>query len=247
VIPDGALRALPFAALTDGDGKFLIERTRLAVAPALAYSQPGSDRGNRPLSVVAASLQREVSLPAGVFAKLEGTVDEAGIAAGPNGHVIADFREADLRRALSQRRVDVLHLATHAAFNGRSDRSFIVANGEAIPLADLRALIGANRVRGDELDLLVLSACETAVGDDEASMGLAGAAVQSGAESALASLWSVNDSGTVALMKGFYTRYREGSGKAEALRNAQLAMIAEGGMGAQPGIWAAFILLGGWR
>ncbi len=247
IVPDGALRALPFAALTDGEGKFLIERTRLAVAPALAYSQPGSDRSNRALSVVAASLQREVTLPSGVFAKLEGTADEAGVAAGPGGRVIADFREADLRAALSRGRVDVLHLATHAAFNGRSDRSFIVANGEAIPLADLRGLIGANRTRGDELDLLVLSACETAVGDDAASMGLAGAAVQSGAESALASLWSVNDTGTVALMKGFYGRYRQGAGKAEALRNAQLAMIAGGGTGAQPGIWAAFILLGGWR
>ena len=247
IIPDGALRALPFAALSDGGGKFLIERTRLAVAPALAFSQPGSDRSNRPLSVVAASLQREVTLPSGVFAKLEGTADEAGVAAGPGGRVIADFREADLRAALSRGRVDVLHLATHAAFNGRSDRSFIVANGEAIPLADLRGLIGANRTRGDELDLLVLSACETAVGDDEASMGLAGAAVQSGAESALASLWSVNDTGTVALMKGFYGQYRAGAGKAEALRNAQLAMIAGGGAGAQPGIWAAFILLGGWR
>ena len=247
IVPDGALRALPFAALTDADGKFLIERTRLAVAPALAYSQPGSDRSNRALSVVAASLQREVTLPSGVFAKLEGTADEAGVAAGPGGRVIADFREADLRAALSRGRVDVLHLATHAAFNGRSDRSFIVANGESIPLADLRGLIGANRTRGDELDLLVLSACETAVGDDEASMGLAGAAVQSGAESALASLWSVNDTGTVALMKGFYGQYRQGAGKAEALRNAQLAMIAGGGTNAQPGIWAAFILLGGWR
>jgi CHAT domain-containing protein len=247
VIPDGALRALPFAALTDGEGKFLVERTRLAVAPALAYSQPGSDRSKRPLSVVAASLQREVTLPAGVFAKLEGTTEEAVVAAGPGGRVIADFREADLRSALSRGRVDVLHLATHAAFNGRSDRSFIVANGEAIPLADLRGLIGANRVRGDELDLLVLSACETAVGDDAASMGLAGAAVQSGAESALASLWAVNDTGTVALMKGFYGQYRQGAGKAEALRNAQLAMIAAGGPSAQPGIWAAFALLGGWR
>jgi CHAT domain-containing protein len=247
VVPDGALRGLPFAALTDSDGKFLIERTRLAVAPALAYSQPGSDRSSRALSVVAASLQREVTLPSGVFAKLEGTADEAGVAAGPGGRVIADFREADLRRALSKGRVDVLHLATHAAFNGRSDRSFIVANGEAIPMGDLRGLIGANRLRGDELDLLVLSACETAVGDDEASMGLAGAAVQSGAESALASLWSVNDTGTVALMKGFYGAYRKGAGKAEALRSAQLAMIAGGGTGAQPGIWAAFTLLGGWR
>ncbi len=247
IVPDGPLRALPFAALIDGDDKYLIERTQIALAPALAYSQPGRDRSGRALKVVAVALQRDVDLPAGRFAKLEGTRDEALAAAGPGGTVIDDFREADLRRALARGRVDVLHLATHAAFNGRSDRSFIVANGEAIPLADLRGLIGDGRARGDDLDLLVLSACETAVGDDLASMGLAGAAVQSGADSAIASLWSVNDTGTVALMKGFYDRYRAGDGKAAALRQAQLALIGRAGDVSHPSIWAAFTLLGGWR
>ncbi len=93
----------------------------------------------------------------------------------------------------------------------------------------------------------MLSACETAVGDELASMGLAGAAVQSGADSAIASLWSVNDTGTVALMKAFYDRYRAGSSKAAALRGAQLALIDKGGDVSHPWIWAAFTLLGGWR
>lgn len=247
IIPDGPLRALPFAALLDAQEQFLAERTQIALAPALAYSQPGRDRGKRRLKVVAVALQRDVDLPAGRFARLSGTREEAAAAAGPGGRVVDDFREADLRQALDAGRVDVLHLATHAAFNGRSDRSFIVANGEAIPLADLRGLIGSGRARGDELDLLVLSACETAVGDDLASMGLAGAAVQSGAASAIASLWEVNDTGTVALMKAFYDRYRAGDSKAAALRSAQRALIARGGDLAHPSIWAAFTLLGGWR
>ena len=141
----------------------------------------------------------------------------------------------------------MLHLATHAAFNGRSDRSFIVANDEAIPISDLRGLIARNRARGDELDLLVLSACETAVGDDQASMGLAGAAVQAGAQSAIASLWEVDDIGTVALMTAFYDHYRAGESKAGALRSAQLALVEQGGELANPNIWAAFSLIGGWR
>ncbi len=247
IVPDGPLRALPFAALVDAEGKYLIERTRLSIAPALAYSQPGRPRGDRKLDIVAAALEREVALPAGTFPKLDGTHDEAQAAVGPGGKVIENFHEADLRTALGQGHVDVLHLATHAAFNGRSDRSFIVANDEAIPIADLRGLIQNGRGRGDELLLLVLSACETAVGDDQASMGLAGAAVQSGAESAIASLWEVNDAGTLALMKGFYTRYRGGMGRAEALRGAQLELIKSGGDLADPQIWAAFTLLGGWR
>ncbi|MBS0334693.1 MAG: CHAT domain-containing protein [Proteobacteria bacterium] len=252
IIPDGALRPAPFAALLDDGGKFLVERTAVSIAPALSYSQPGADRKTTPLAVVAASLQKQVTLPAGDFPKLEGTAEEAKIAvdvggAGARSRLIQDFRKADLQAALADGHVDVLHVATHAAFNGRSDRSFVVANDEAISLTDLRGLISSDRARGDELGLLVLSACETAVGDDQASMGLAGAAVQAGAQSALASLWEVSDAGTVELMKGFYAGYRSGLGKAAALRRAQLKMIAEGGGLEHPGVWAAFTVLGGWR
>jgi CHAT domain-containing protein len=253
IVPDGPLRGLPFAALLDGDGQFLIERSRLSIAPALSYSQPGTPPDGESLSVVAASLEKDVRLPAGFFPALAGADAEARVAAGlgtegrVRGEYIEDFRRADLDRALSRRRVDVLHLATHAAFNGRSDRSFIVADGEAIPLGELRDLIGGSRTRGEAIDLLVLSACETAVGDDQASMGLAGAAVQAGAVSAIASLWQVNDTGTVELMRHFYQGYRRGEGKAEALRNAQVALIRAGPELADPNIWAAFTLLGAWR
>lgn len=249
IIPDGALRAVPFAALPSADGQFLVQKARLSVAPALAFSQPGDPKRSSAPTIVAASLQQELTLPAGFFPRLEGTADEARIAAGSSrgGLFIADFKKADLVQALSAKPVDVLHLATHASFNGRSDRAFVVANGETIPLSELRALIAQNRARGDELALLVLSACETAVGDDEASMGLAGAAVQAGALSAIASLWQVNDAGTAELMKQFYARYSSGTSRSESLRDAQLALIGGGGANADPNIWAAFTLLGAWR
>ena len=110
-----------------------------------------------------------------------------------------------------------------------------------------RSLISTNQARGNQLDLLILSACETAVGDEQASMGLAGAAVQAGATSALASLWQVSDEGTKELMKAFYNRYKGGESKAEALRGAQIELIRRGGTFADPNVWAAFTLLGGWR
>lgn len=78
-------------------------------------------------------------------------------------------------------------------------------------------------------------------------MGLAGAAVQAGARSAIASLWPVNDAGTAELMKFFYQLYRDGRSKSAALREAQLRLIEAGGMNADPNIWAAFTLLGAWR
>jgi CHAT domain-containing protein len=244
------LRALPFAALLDRGGKFLIERTRLSIAPALSYSEAGERHKDQPV-VVAASLEEDVKLPSGFFPALAGADDEAQIAAGAGkpgarGVFLKDFRPDDLKRTMAAARPDILHLATHAAFNGRSDRSFIVANGGAIPINELRGLLGKGS-GNDLLDLIILSACETAVGDDQASMGLAGAAVQAGARSAIASLWQVNDSGTVELMKNFYSSFRDGQGKAEALRNAQLALIRQGGDFADPGIWSAFALLGAWR
>lgn len=250
VIPDGALRALPFAALLDAQGRFLVERTRLGGSPALGYSQPGAGKRDDQLRVVAASLQKSVEIFGGTFPALEGTAEEARIAAaigtGGGSRLIEDFRRDELADALRGGAVDILHLATHASFNGGSNRSFIVANDEAIPLSDLRQMIAGNLARGGALDLIVLSACETAVGDDEASMGLAGAAIQAGAASAIASLWQVNDAGTAELMRQFYSRYAAGQGKAEALRDAQLALLATDEF-ADPNIWAAFTLLGAWR
>ena len=248
VVPDGSLRALPFAALVAPDGRYLVQQTRLSVIPALAFSQPAGGQRGAGLNIVAASLEREMDLPAGSFAALDGTAEEARIAVrqASRGWLVPDFTRADLFGALD-RRVDVLHLATHAAFNGRSDRAFIVANGEVIRLSELRDMIGRSGLRGEAIDLIVLSACETAVGDDEASMGLAGAAVQAGARSVIGSLWQVDDAGTAELMRQFYRRYAGGRSRSEALREAQLALIEGGGAGAGPNIWAAFALLGAWR
>jgi CHAT domain-containing protein len=253
VVPDGALSSLPFDALVDPSGRFLVERTPLSVVPALGYAQPGGGVAPHDPYVVAAALEKQMDLPYGVFAALPAAGAEArdAVSAGEanpaRNLVITNFRRADLARAFADRPVDVLHLATHASFNGRSDRSYIVADGELIPISELRDMIAQNQTRGAQLDLIVLSACETAVGDDEASMGLAGTAVQAGARSALASLWEVDDAATGVLMKTFYERFRATGHKAESLRDAQLAMIARHDSDSDPNKWAAFTLLGGWR
>jgi CHAT domain-containing protein len=246
VVPDGPLRQISFAALIDAQGTFLMEQARLAVVPALSFAAPGT-RDTDP-EIIAASLEKEIDLPVGRFTRLEGTASEAAMAAGQDGVLLTDFDRAELAAALAKRPASVLHLATHAAFNGRTERSFVVANGEAISLPELRAMLSANSLRGQGLQLLVLSACETAVGDDDQAMGLAGAAVEAGAASALASLWEVSDAGTAALMKAFYRHYRAGAGRARSLQLAQIE-LARGadGQWADPGIWSAFTLVGSWR
>jgi CHAT domain-containing protein len=249
VVPDGQLSALPFAALLDSRDAFLVQRSKLAVVPSLAFAQLAERSWRQPV-VLAVTLERAVVMPAGTFKALTGTANEAQVAVGPTtraDRLIRNFRRADLERALSRGGIDILHVATHADFNGRSDRSYIVADGETVPIGDLRAMIARSETRGNQLDLIVLSACETAVGDDQADMGLAGAAVQAGARSAVASLWSVNDLGTTELMRGFYAALRKGEGKAQALHEAQLALIARGDEFSDPNVWAAFTLLGDWR
>ncbi|HWE47585.1 MAG TPA: CHAT domain-containing protein [Caulobacteraceae bacterium] len=253
VIPDATLSALPFAALSDANGRFLIEKTRLDIAPGLAYAQPGTVRAGKSAYVVAASLEQEVDLSFAWFPKLENASTEARFAAGletkeqaKHGLYIRNFTRTSLTTALREHRVDVLHLATHASFNGSTDRSFIVASGDFISITDLRQIIATNRAFGNDLDLLVLSACETAVGDDRSSLGLAGAAVQSGVHGAIASLWEVDDESTAQMIRGFYANYRQGAGKAEAMQTAQLGLLRTPRFSA-PYYWAPLILVGGWR
>ncbi|MEL7226975.1 MAG: CHAT domain-containing protein [Cyanobacteria bacterium J06576_12] len=116
----------------------------------------------------------------------------------------------------------LIHLATHAEFKpGSPDNSYIQLWDEQLKLSELHRL----GWQYPAVDLLVLSACSTAVGSPEAEMGFAGLAIAAGVRSAMASLWSVSDVGTLALMSEFYEQLQAQPTKSEALQVAQLAMI----------------------
>jgi len=111
---------------------------------------------------------------------------------------------------------------------------------------DLETLVGLSRFRENPVELLILSACETAAGDDRAALGLAGVAVKAGARSALASLWFVGDEVAALLVPEFYRQLKTpGVSKAEALRQAQLKMLNHEHYH-HPGFWSAFLLTGSW-
>jgi CHAT domain-containing protein len=100
--------------------------------------------------------------------------------------------------------------------------------------------------RATPLDLLVLSACQTAAGDDRAALGLAGVAIQAGAKSALASLWSISDNATATLMTRFYENSKApGATKAQSLRIAQIELLKSPEYG-HPSYWAPYLLIGNW-
>ena len=218
---DAGLRSLPIAALHDGN-RFLVERYNLSLIPSfsLISSQYESLEDAQVLAMGASNF-RDVSYPPlpAVPVELQTIV--------PNlwpGKSFLDkyFTLKNLRRQHRTAAFRVIHLATHAEFQpGSPENSYIQLQKKRVSMDELKAL----KWEDPPVDLLVLSACRTAIGDREAELGFAGLTIQSGVKSALASLWYVSDQGTLGLMTEFYYHLRQASIKAAALQQAQIAML----------------------
>ncbi|MGB3515663.1 MAG: CHAT domain-containing protein [Elainellaceae cyanobacterium] len=211
---DGGLRSLPMAALYDGD-RFLIENYSVGLMPSLSLTD------NRYVSLQNLGI---LAMGASEFP------DQEPLPAVPTelNHISSvpflneDFTPEDLRRQRQRTPYGIIHLATHGEFlPGGPGNSYIQFWDGRLGLDGLRSL-GLNN---PPVELMVLSACRTALGDSEAELGFAGLAIQAGVNSAIASLWYVSDLGTLALMSEFYDRVGTTSIRADALRQAQLAML----------------------
>jgi CHAT domain-containing protein len=157
-----------------------------------------------------------------------------------------DFTTANLARALTGRPYSIIHVASHAQFNADSRRSFLLTYDGKLTLDQLEDHMKVTRFREEPVELLFLSACQTAAGDERAALGLAGVAVKAGARSALATLWHINDEASSLLVTEFYRLLaRPGMSKAQALRLAQLAMLNDLRY-RHPGYWSPFLLIGNW-
>lgn len=242
---DGPLRNLPMAVLHDGD-RFLVEQYSLALTPGLNLLAP-RPLDSQQLSVIAAGLTEGRQ----GFSPLPGVNDELeSIKQNLPSQVLLNqgFTPDSLQRAIATNSAPIVHLATHGQFSSNLEDTFILSWSDRISINQLRTLLqGTDLNRQNPVELLVMSACQTASGDQRALLGLAGIAVQAGARSTLASLWSVDDQATSELMAHFYSELaQEGITKAEALRHAQVAMLQNPDYGQWPYYWAAFVLLGNW-
>ncbi|NER50695.1 MAG: CHAT domain-containing protein, partial [Symploca sp. SIO1A3] len=141
----------------------------------------------------------------------------------------------------------IVHLATHGQFSSDPEKTLIYAWQEKIRVKELDNILRSRgkTIRGP-IELLVLSACETAQGDERATLGLAGVALRARARSTVASLWKVSDSSTARFMKDFYQELnKKNTTKAEALREVQIKFLQDS-YDQHPYYWAAFILSGKW-
>ncbi len=141
----------------------------------------------------------------------------------------------------------IAHLATHGYFGSTGDQSYLMAYDDIVTMNGLQKLLQLGGAKKNPIELLTLSACETAEGDDRSPLGIAGAAIKAKAKSVLGTLWPVSDDAAQQVMTLFYSALvRDGVSKADALRRAQVALIGNPDLD-HPFYWAPFIIIGNWR
>jgi CHAT domain-containing protein len=266
-LPTAKLRSLPFAALHDGQD-FLIQHYSMGLMPSLSLTDTRyvDIRDAQMLAMgVSQSTQGQAPLPA-----VPAELNTLALHLWRGRIFLNDTATAqNLRTIRASFPFGIVHLATHADFKeGAIEESYIQLWNEKLRPNAFDEL-GWN---DPPVEMLVLSACRTALGNDRAEMGLAGLAIQSGVKTVVASLWYVSDIGSASLMSGFYQALNTSAIKAEALRQAQLEMakghvsVEQGQIKGIPGVerltlpnrhlnvsaqelshpyyWAAFTMLG---
>ncbi len=200
VVPDGILRTIPFSALHDGK-TLLIERYALATTPSLELSDPHPfDRSD------VGSLYGGLTTSVQGFDALPQVKQELEMANRYlPGTVLLDesFSREALIDKLSTESFDLVHVASHAEFSSADKGGFLLTHDGKLQLGDFRKAVELLQFRDRPLEILILSACETAAGDDRAALGFSGVAVQAGARSVLGSLWLVQDEATSVLLSTF--------------------------------------------
>ena len=245
-VPEGLLLTVPLAALQDRESKqYLIERYALAITPSLTLTDPRPiDRGS--VRLLAAGISESVQ----GYPALEAVVQEmAAVGSSFPGEQLMNgsFLAARFESEVTERPFGIIHIASHGEFSANSAESYVLAYDGKISMDQLADWIATTRFRTERpLELLTLSACQTAAGDERAALGLAGVALRAGARSALATLWSVHDRASAELIAEFYTQLRDPKrSRADALRIAQIKVMRMHHF-RHPGYWSPFVLISSW-
>ncbi|MFZ1028170.1 MAG: CHAT domain-containing protein [Limnoraphis robusta] len=219
-VMDRGLRSLPLAALHDGE-QFLIEKYNFSLIPSFSLMDIRDNPLNEPrvLAMGASKFTEQPPLPA-VPLEVRSITKELG----GEYFINEDFTINNFRTQRINHPYNIIHLATHSEFSrGDLSNSYIQFWDQKLTLNNFKQL--GWKWDNPPAELLVLSACRTAIGDESAELGFAGLAVQAGVPSALASLWYVSDQGTLGLMIEFYNQLRNKPILSQAFRDAQLAML----------------------
>jgi len=243
-VPDGALGTIPMAALHDGK-QFLIAKFAVAVTPGLTLMDP-KPIARQEVRLLTTGLSQAVQ----GFPALEFVNEEVGKLQklfGGTSLMNQQFRTPAVQKEITENLYSIIHIASHGQFNSDAKKTYLLTYDGKMTLDDLEKLIRPIQFRAQPVELLSLSACQTAVGDDRAALGLAGIAIKAGARSALATLWFVNDQASSDLVTHFYTQIHDDPtiSKAKALQRAQLKLLADKRY-RHPCYWSPYLIIGNW-
>ncbi|MEL7242931.1 MAG: CHAT domain-containing protein [Cyanobacteria bacterium J06573_2] len=245
---DTELRNIPMAVLYDQNNKeYLVEKKyALSVLPTsqLFNLRPSSEK----LKILAGGISEALEVENLQFESINAQeeLNQISELASTQSLLNQQFNQKALQQKLKNEDFSVLHLATHGNFSSDPEQTYILAYNELLRPNDINRLLSGENQQSNRIELLVLSACQTANGDNRATLGLAGLAVRAGADSTLATLWKVNDEFTIKLIKRFYQELNTGVSKAEALHRAQKSLVFTGKYRNEPYDWGAYVLVGNW-
>ena len=264
-ILDGSLRNIPMATLYDGE-KFLIEKDyNIVLTPGLQLlptTEPLTSERLQGQALIAGlselseeRKQKYQEEPGVSFSDLNSvkyevnTITEKAQIPAQQKLLNNDFTKPSIKKAVNSSNLPLIHLATHGLFSSQAENTFILTSDGEVNVNELSSLLRNRETnRQKVIELLVLSACQTAKGDDRASLGIAGVAIQSGARSTLATLWSVTDETTAKVMINFYNNLiNEKMPKAEAIRKAQVNLFKTNRRYRHPYYWSPYVLVGNWQ
>jgi len=250
---DVSFQSLPMGLLYDGNN-YLINQ--YSVAKTLGSKiQPPLSLSKNEFTALIAGLSKESpsfndrNAPRGLK-PLSGVVTEVKDVKKQttSSRVLLDesFTSLQFQEELSKNNFPIVHISTHGQFSSNSEQTVLLAYDKVINILEFNSLLkGKTETDANPIELLVLSACQTAKGNKRSTLGIAGVAAQAGAQSVIASLWLADENSTALLMQEFYKGLKNGLTKAEALRQAQLS-LSSNPQYSHPYFWAGFVLVGGW-
>jgi len=243
-VPDGPLRTIPFSALHDGR-TFLINRFAVAITPGMSLTDSRGVKREKVELLLTGLSESVQGFPALPYVPLEmKTIRQLY---DSKLFLNSQFRIPLVRKELEVSPYSIVHIASHGEFSNNAAETYLLTWDERLTMDQLEQLIRISRFRKTPVELLTLSACQSAAGNDRAALGLAGLSVKAGARSALATLWYINDQASSDLVSEFYRQLSDPLvGKAKALQQAQLTLQKESRY-QHPCYWAPFLLVGNWR
>ncbi|BAY37902.1 TPR repeat protein [Nostoc sp. NIES-2111] len=258
-VQDSFLRNVPMAALYDKQQKkYLIEKYAVATTSSLQLTNQKNSNLQTSDRALVLAVSKEAQIDNQYWRALYQVPNEIKeiqkIFLNSKKLENEEFNQKNLETEIKKQAYPIVHISTHAQFGIIPEDTFLVAgNNQKLTINDLEKLLRQAGNISNSVELLTLTACETATGDDRATLGLAGVALQAGAKSALASLWTVYDESTADVIADFYKQLRNSRmSKAQALQAAQIKLINAKKIPSindrytHPYYWSGFILIGNW-